>query len=133
MTDERIDDAVLRLLRLLGERLECYLEGDELALETLGESIEERGFAADDIHAAVLVLRSLGSGAAGATPALDSPAGKHAQRVLSAEERKSVSPEAWGYLIDLRRRGSLEPGAVRARPRHLDRLWHQAGRGRSGA
>ena len=28
----------------------------------------------------------------------------------NAQEQVSLSPEAWGYLIDLRRRGSLDPG-----------------------
>ena len=41
MSDERRDDAVSALLRLLAERLEAYLDGDELALETLGESLEQ--------------------------------------------------------------------------------------------
>ena len=44
-------------------------------------------------------------GLEGATsPARDS------QRVLSHEERANMSPEAWGFLLDLRRRGSLDPG-----------------------
>jgi uncharacterized protein Smg (DUF494 family) len=39
---------------------------------------------------------------------VESAPGKHALRVLSAEERQRLSPEAWGYLLDLKRRGSLD-------------------------
>jgi uncharacterized protein Smg (DUF494 family) len=100
------NDAVMRLLRLLGDRLERYLEGDDSALETLVESFEQEGFSADEIQAAsAFLLRMVGGGrseaSVGGTP------GKDAQRVLSPEERESLSPEAWGYLIDLKRRGSL--------------------------
>ena len=110
MTEEYSNQDVLRLLRLLGERLESYFDGDETALETLGESIEQRGFSSDEIQAAILILQSLGAGGP-ATPrsaGIGTP-GKHAQRILSDEERDSLSPEAWGYLLDLKRRGSLAP------------------------
>ena len=51
--------------------------------------------------------------AAAAADASTSAPGEHAQRVLSAEERASLSPEAWGYLLRLRaprlaRRGQFE-------------------------
>ena len=108
-------DGASRLLRLLAERLESYFEGDELALETLGESIEEAQLSADDVETALLALRGAASsseteagGHAAAT--LERLPGKQAQRVWSKEERESLSPEAWGYLIDLRRRGSLDDG-----------------------
>ncbi len=113
MNDDLSNDAVLRLLRLLADRLESFLDGDELALETLGECIEEDGFTADEVQAAVMVLRSLGGDGPGhGVAAVDGTPGSNAQRVLSAEERESLSPEAWGYLIDLRRRGSLNPAQV---------------------
>jgi uncharacterized protein Smg (DUF494 family) len=111
MMDDRSNDTVLRLLRLLGDRLESFLEGDETALETLGESIEQENLSADELQAAILVLRSLGGSASiSAQVAVESSPGKHAQRVLSAEERASLSPEAWGYLLELRSRGSLDAG-----------------------
>ena len=34
----------------------------------------------------------------------------HVQRVLSAEEREWLGPDAWGYLLDLRRSGTLDAG-----------------------
>ena len=108
MADERLDRAVARLLCLLSDRLESFLEGDETALETLGESIEQADFSAEEVQAAILLLGSLARGAwPGAPVAVPRAPGKSAQRVLSAEERESLSTEAWGYLLDLKRRGSL--------------------------
>jgi uncharacterized protein Smg (DUF494 family) len=107
-------DGASRLLRLLAERLESYLEGDELVFETLGEAIEEAQPSADEIETAILALRGAASvheadgGGGPAAVTLDQLPGKQAQRVWSKEERESLSPEAWGYLIDLRRRGSLD-------------------------
>ena len=110
MNDEHPRDEVERLLRLLGDRLEGFLEGDELAFETLGEAIEESRFTADEIHAALLVLRSLtGSFGSASLASVEGAPGKQAQRVWSEDERDSVTPEAWGFLLDLRRRGSLDP------------------------
>jgi uncharacterized protein Smg (DUF494 family) len=111
MSDEAGNPKVTRLLKLLAERLEGYLEGDEMAFETLGEAIEEAGFTADDAQAAMWVLRGF-SDPSGAPQELDAAPGKHAQRVLSAEERASLSPDAWGYLLDLKRRGSLDAEQV---------------------
>ncbi len=108
MSEER--DAVQRLLRLIGERLESFVEGDDLALETLGESIEEGDFTPEDDQSACMVLRILSRDSGqGFEAALESAPGRDALRVLSAEERESLSPEAWGYLIKLRRGGSLTP------------------------
>ena len=108
-------DGASRLLRLLAERLESYFEGDESALETLGESIAEAQLSADDVETAFLALRgaaaaSESEGGSHAAATLDRLPGKQAQRVWSKEERETLSPEAWGYLIDLRRRGSLDDG-----------------------
>jgi hypothetical protein len=63
---------------------------------------------ADEVHAAMLVLRGIsGESLADGEADIASVPGEHAQRVPSAEERASMSPEAWGYLLDLRGRGSL--------------------------
>ncbi|TMQ51511.1 MAG: DUF494 domain-containing protein [Candidatus Eisenbacteria bacterium] len=107
MTDERLNLGVARLLGLLSDRLESFLEGDDTALETLGESIEQADFTAEEVQAAILVLGSLARTASPAAPAVLRAPGEQAHRILSAEERESLSTEAWGYLIDLRRRGSL--------------------------
>jgi uncharacterized protein Smg (DUF494 family) len=109
MTDDHSNDAVLRLLLMLAERLGSFLEGDETALETLGESIEQGEFSPDEVQAAVLVLRSLGGAPSAAEwISIAATPGKHAQRVLSAQERDLLTPEAWGYLLGLRRNGSLD-------------------------
>ncbi|HEY3217061.1 MAG TPA: DUF494 family protein [Candidatus Eisenbacteria bacterium] len=120
MSEDRDRASVLRLLSLVADHLEEFLEGNELALETLGESLEQGGFGAEDLQAVVLALRSLaGEGAGPGTAAVDDPPGRASQRVLSAQERESLSPEAWGYLLDLRRRGSLDPEQLE---RVMDRL-----------
>ncbi len=108
-------DGAARLLRLLAERLEAYHEGEELAFETLGEVMEEDGYSPDEIETAVLALRGAAAAADAerggrASATLDRPPGRQAQRVWSKEERETLSPEAWGFLIELRRRGSLDDG-----------------------
>ncbi len=100
-------DGVARLLRLLCDKLEDHLEGDDLALETLGEAIEEGGFGAEDVLSAVLAIRCIAGGGEGAGWIAAAP-GRHAARVQSAEERESLSPEAWGYLLYLRLQGTLD-------------------------
>ena len=108
------------LLALIADHLEDFVDGDELALESLGEVIEQNGLDSDDAQSAILALRSLAGAAIGeAVVAIDEPAAPTSLRVLSAEERESLSPEAWGYLLDLRRRGSLDAEQFE---RVLDRL-----------
>jgi uncharacterized protein Smg (DUF494 family) len=109
MSETRGEDGVLRALRLVADQIEAYLDGDELAFETLGERIEEAGLGGDDLHGLLMVLRSLSGESA--VPGLDAGTapGRAAHRVLSSEERATLSPEAWGFLLDLRRRGSLDP------------------------
>lgn len=100
-------DGAARVLRLLARKLEEYLDGDDLAFETLGEAIEQEGLTPDDVQSAVLGIQGL----AGLTPPTGWIAGlpgRHVQRVLSAEERGSLTPEAWGYLLEQRTRGTLD-------------------------
>jgi uncharacterized protein Smg (DUF494 family) len=108
MSDRHDRDNVLKIVRLVADKLEDYLEGDELALETLGEAIEEGGWSSDDVGAAILAIRSVSG--VGEPPAwvAEAPA-RHAARIPSAEERESLSTEAWGYLLELQHRGALDP------------------------
>lgn len=105
---EREQDSVQRLLRLLGDKLEDYLDGDELALETLGEAIEEGGWSADDLQSAILAIRAV-SGVSAPPAWVAATPGRHAARVPSDEERESLSTEAWGYLLELQSTGALDP------------------------
>ena len=100
-------DGAARVLRLLARRLEEYLEGDELALETLVEALEQEGASPEDIQTAVLGLRGLAGMAAPGGWVAGVP-DHHAQRVLSAEERDSLTTEAWGYLLELQSNGTLD-------------------------
>jgi len=106
------DDAgAARVLRLLARKLEEYLDGDEMALETLAEALEEADVTPDDVQMVVLGLRGLASSAvAGREPAETAslPLPREIQRVLSAEERGVLTTEAWGYLLDLRASGALD-------------------------
>jgi uncharacterized protein Smg (DUF494 family) len=119
MTESMSTGRVLRALRLLADQLESYLEGDELAFETLGERFEEAGLGGDELHSALLVLRNLSGEPQGAWPEAATAPGRSAQRVLSPEERATLSPEAWGFLLALRGRGSLDAAQFE---RVLDRL-----------
>ena len=103
-------DGFARLMRLLAEHLERWLDGDELAFETLGEAIEQAAPSEEDLRAAAWVLEGLALGPGATDSAVPDAPGRHALRVLSAEERASLSTEAWGYLLGLRREGSLDPG-----------------------
>ena len=107
MSDRGGTEAVARLLRMLCDKLEDHLEGDELSLETLGEAIEEGGFTAEDLMSAILAIRCIASSSEPAGWIAGAP-GRHAARVLNAEERESLSTEAWGYLLDLRLQGTLD-------------------------
>ena len=115
--DER--DPAQRLCALLARHLQAYLDGDAFALDHLADAIDEAGLGADEIESAVLALRMLaGDGpAAFETPGAMPASGSH--RVPSPEERDSLSPEAWGCLLDLRRRGTLDSAQFE---RVLDRL-----------
>ena len=103
----REDDGAVRILRLLARRLEEYLEGDELALETLGEALEQEDATADDLNAAILGLRRLARLEPPTGWVAGVPAG-NTQRMLSADERASLTTEAWGYLWELRSHGKLD-------------------------
>jgi len=100
-------DGAARVLRIVARKLEEYLEGDDLALETLAEALEQEGATPDEIQSAVMGMRGL----AGLLPPggwVAGLPGRHVQRVLSAEERDSLSTEAWGYLLDLKSSGALD-------------------------
>ena len=110
MSGDPSHDAVFRALRLLADQLERYVEGDELALETLGEALELSGLSPDDLQSAVMVLRSISSAGGELDGDEETAPGRHAHRVLSPEERAILAPEAWGYLLWLRSQDSLDAG-----------------------
>jgi uncharacterized protein Smg (DUF494 family) len=120
MIDHRLPDNVVRVLRLLAERLEALAEGDELAFDGLGSELEETLSSTPDLELAALLLRGVAGGSA-VEPALDPPAGSTHRilRVWSREERESLSPEAFGFLLALEHRGELSPGQFE---RVMDRL-----------
>ncbi len=112
-----MEENVRRILRMLAEHLDDYLSGDEFAWENLGERLAESGVSAEELQAVLLTLRAFSIPEE--VVAVEAPPGKAAQRILSAEERENVSPEAWGFLLDLRERGALNAGQFELA---LDRL-----------
>jgi uncharacterized protein Smg (DUF494 family) len=100
-------DGTSRILRLVARKLEEYLAGDELALETLGEALEQENAPPEDVESAIMGIRGLAGVAAPGGWIAGFP-DRNAQRVLSAEERDSLTTEAWGYLLGLRSNGTLD-------------------------
>jgi uncharacterized protein Smg (DUF494 family) len=102
---------VIRALRILADHLDGWTDGDERAFETLGAALDHAGISADDLQAVACVLRGLTAGAVDEDgDDLDPAPARQSHRVLSSEERAILSPEAWGYLLWLRRQGSLDAG-----------------------
>ena len=118
MNDDNSQQRAARIVKLMAERLEAYLAGDDLAFEALGERLDEEASSLDDLQAAAWMLRSLAEPAMAAIE-LEGTPGENALRILSPEERAIMSPEAWGYLLELRRRGSLDARQIE---RVLDRV-----------
>ncbi|MBI1797910.1 MAG: hypothetical protein HY076_05405 [Candidatus Eisenbacteria bacterium] len=59
MNDDVAVEPVQKLLGIVAEHLEQWLDGDELALERLGEALQEHGASGEQMQAAILTLRSL--------------------------------------------------------------------------
>jgi hypothetical protein len=117
VNDERPSLRVRQLLALMAGHLERSVEGDGLALDALVAALQDADLTADDLLATAWVLRSLEyvswSGELAAPDLLSASAftpAAQVQRVLSAEERESLGPDAWGYLLGLRRCGTLDAG-----------------------
>jgi uncharacterized protein Smg (DUF494 family) len=109
MANEPVNNELQEVFRILARHLDAFLEGDEAAFESLGDALAEAGATGEQLELAALILRQWGSAGAEETASL--PAAKAAHRVASDEERAGVSPEAWGYLLALRQRGSLDSGS----------------------
>jgi hypothetical protein len=117
VSDDRPAVRVRQLLALMAEQLERHVEGDALALDALVAALQDPELTADDLVATAWVLRSLDyaswNGVSAAPDLLSAdapPPTAQAQRVLSAEERESLGPDAWGYLLGLRGSGTLDAG-----------------------
>jgi uncharacterized protein Smg (DUF494 family) len=100
-------DGTSRILRLVARKLEAFLAGDELAFDTLAEALEQENATPEELESAIMGIRGLAGVAAPGGWIAGSP-DRHAQRVLSAEERDSLTTEAWGYLLELRSSGTLD-------------------------
>jgi uncharacterized protein Smg (DUF494 family) len=92
---------------LLLDRLEAYLGGEAGALEELKEGLAGAGVGPDMVHAALAWLRAGATGEPEELVAAETPADLR-RRVLSREERRVLSPEAFGFLLRLAADGRLE-------------------------
>ena len=92
MSDVREGEAAFKALRIMAERLEAWLEGDELAFETMGECFEEAGCSTEDLQEAWLALRSLSGESEIAGLDVDTAPARDYQRVLSNEELATLTP-----------------------------------------
>ena len=108
-SDKPLVRGALEVLRQLADRLESHLDGDPEAFETLGESLDQGTFTSAEVEAALMVLRSLHGGLGEVHASVRETPGRDAHRIQSAEERGWLSPEAWTYLMRLRRLGALDP------------------------
>jgi uncharacterized protein Smg (DUF494 family) len=106
---------------LLVERLRAYLGGETSALDDLRVELLEDGVSEETIAGALSWLRA---GAAGETEELvpSQAAGEPTARVLSREEQRLVSPDAFGYLLSLAAEGKLDGG-------QLERILRRVGQG----
>lgn len=109
MKHPHLEGSVQRLMKRIADHLEEFIEGDERALDALAEAIEDDGFSGEDVQSVILALRGLSGDPRGAAVVtVDEPPGDRSHRILSNEEREFLSPEAWGFLLDLRRRDALD-------------------------
>lgn len=91
---------------LLLQALESSLAGRREALDELRESLAAEGVGEETVQGALAWLRVGVSGEAEElVPAVR--AGELARRVLSLEERRLLSPEAYGFLLGLAADGRL--------------------------
>jgi uncharacterized protein Smg (DUF494 family) len=101
-----VNAAHREVAHLILRRLIAYLEGDIEALDDLIEGLQSEGIAADTIREALeLLLEQTEERTEELVPAQS--VGDPRRRVLSAEERESLTAEAYGYLVGLSADGRL--------------------------
>jgi uncharacterized protein Smg (DUF494 family) len=116
-----VNKTIREVALLLVERLRDYLGGETSALDDLRVELLEDGASEETIAGALAWLRA---GAAGETEELvpSQAAGEPTARVLSREEQRLVSPDAFGYLLSLAAEGRLDG-------EQLERVLRRVGQG----
>jgi len=116
-----VNKTIREVALLLVERLRAYLGGESSALDDLRVELLEEGVSEETIAGALAWLRA---GAAGETEELvpSQVAGEPTARVLSREEQRLVSPDAFGYLLSLAAEGRLDA-------EQLERVLRRVGQG----
>jgi uncharacterized protein Smg (DUF494 family) len=116
-----VNKTIREVALLLVERLRAYLGGESSAFDDLRVELLEEGVSEETIAGALAWLRA---GAAGETEELvpSQVAGEPTARVLSREEQRLVSPDAFGYLLSLAAEGRLDA-------EQLERVLRRVGQG----
>lgn len=112
---------LLQVLRLVRECLEAWGAGNASAFATLGEQLGALHVDPETIAAAAAVLNAQLDGDGPIDGGLTESGGATAHRVASEEERLAFGPAAWGFLLELRRRGDLDAAQFE---RVVDELTH---------
>ncbi len=108
---------------LLLDRLEAYLAGDGNALDEVKEQLAAAGVTHETVQGAIAWLRAGVSGEPEELVPAERPS-VLGGRVLSREERRVLSPEAFGFLLGLTVEGRLAGDQLEA---ILARLGEQDG------
>jgi uncharacterized protein Smg (DUF494 family) len=116
-----VNKTIREVALLLVERLRAYLGGDTAALDELRVELLEQGVSEETLNGALAWLRA---GAADETEELvpSQSAGEPTARVLSREEQRLVSPDAFGYLLSLAAEGRLDG-------EQIERIMRRVGQG----
>ena len=102
-----MNDNVKGVLRLIADRVRAALEGDELALEDLHETLASSSLTAEEIQAALDTILALTEpNREDLDP--ESLVTRGGNRVLSVEERSRLTTEAYGYLLGVRGEGTID-------------------------
>lgn len=100
--DQRIVEI---LMYVIGEIQSRRIKLDEI--EGISDELLQRGFSQRDVATAISLVADRYAGESQRTQ-VGSPTGAHSHRVLHEVERQYVSPEAYGYLIQMSNLGILD-------------------------
>ncbi|MBI5836611.1 MAG: DUF494 family protein [Candidatus Eisenbacteria bacterium] len=112
-------DPVREILELITQQFRSFIEGDGLALEELTDLLTSRDYEPEDLRAAFeLIVQLLEPVAEENFQTVG--AGGSRNRVLNHWERSNLTPQAYGYLLQLKQNGSLDDD-------HMELILERAG------
>ncbi|MGH7725159.1 MAG: DUF494 family protein [Candidatus Eiseniibacteriota bacterium] len=102
-----MNEHVKATLKRIVHQLRAALEGDEFALEDLQEALLSSGATAEDLQTALEAILTLTEPNREDLPETESGSAR-GNRVLSLEESCRLTPEAYGYLLNVRGSGTID-------------------------